>query len=49
VASIVDEPTSLDWPVNQDTFIDSPAETETESEVSDESLWARSRDFDWGD
>jgi hypothetical protein len=51
--SIVDEPTSLDWPVTEDTFIDAPgtapaAEAASE-EVSDENLWTRSRDFDWGD
>src|ERR1700722_7326099 len=37
--SIADEPTSLDWPVSEDTFIDAPApvpETEPASdEVSD--------------
>jgi hypothetical protein len=53
VQSIVDEPTSLDWPSADDTFIDPPAESaapDTESdEVSDENLWSRSRDFDWGD
>ncbi len=58
VQSIVDEPTSLDWP-SDDTFIDSPAaapaaEVEAEAEdaeveKTDESLWSRSRDFDWGD
>src|ERR1700689_745546 len=39
--SIVDEPTSLDWPVSEDTFIDGPApEAEAASdEVSDENLW----------
>jgi len=53
VQSIVDEPTSLDWP-SEDTFI-GPAPTngsdeESKSEEqSDESLWSRSRDFDWGD
>ena len=50
--SIVDEPTSLDWPSADDTFIDAPAEPapDTESEEgSDENLWSRSRDFDWGD
>jgi hypothetical protein len=52
--SIVDEPTSLDWPSADDTFIDeptsSPADAEAESdEISDENLWSRSRDFDWGD
>jgi hypothetical protein len=52
VQSIVDEPTSLDWPTTEDTFIDPPvapaAEGEPE-EASDETLWSRSRDFDWGD
>jgi hypothetical protein len=55
--SIVDEPTSLDWPSAEDTFIDPPpaplAETDPGAtdadEQSDESLWSRSRDFDWGD
>ena len=56
--SIEDEATSLDWPTSEDTFIDSPtvinqpAVESTEpagEEVSDESLWSRSRDFDWGD
>jgi hypothetical protein len=52
--SIEDEPTSLDWPVSEDTFIDAPevvappADAPSE-EASDESLWSRSRDFDWGD
>jgi hypothetical protein len=53
VHSIVDEPTSLDWPTAEDTFVDPPATTtdvEGEpDEISDESLWSRSRDFDWGD
>ena len=60
VQSIVDEPTSLDWPTVEDTFLDQAAPdnavTEehdvvpsTTEEVSDESLWTRSRDFDWGD
>jgi hypothetical protein len=54
VKSIVDEPTSLDWPVD-DTFIASSAEETQESALaepdqpSDENLWSRSRDFDWGD
>ena len=56
VQSIVDEPTSLDWP-SEDTFIDTPAAAEGEEageengavEQTDESLWSRSRDFDWGD
>jgi hypothetical protein len=52
--------TSLDWPTTDDTFIDAPqaapAEQPTEAhdvleseERSDENLWSRSRDFDWGD
>ena len=60
VQSIVDEPTSLDWPTTEDTFIDAPAmppvPEATEEAVhadpdqpSDENLWSRSRDFDWGD
>ena len=56
VESIVDQPTTLDWPSAEDTFIDAPTteaatsaeETDAES-VSDENLWSRSRDFDWGD
>ncbi len=56
--SIEDEATSLDWPASEDTFIDAPTEIgplrENGSEApgeeaSDESLWSRSRDFDWGD
>src|SRR5689334_23729543 len=51
VQSIVDEPTSLDWP-SEDTFIDTPTEVveavEGEPDQTDESLWSRSRDFDWG-
>ncbi len=53
--SIVDEPTSLDWPTAEDSFAVPPAEeggkTEAseEQEPSDENLWSRSRDFDWGD
>ncbi len=50
--SIVDEPTSLDWP----TLEPAPVEEKTEEAVdeeadpaSDEGLWSRSRDFDWGD
>jgi hypothetical protein len=54
--SIVDEPTSLDWPTVEDTFVNAPAvtaepvEEEPQQEPSsDENLWSRSRDFDWGD
>ena len=57
VQSIVDEPTSLDWPTVEDTFVNVPAITvhaedspaEEEPEQSDENLWSKSRDFDWGD
>jgi hypothetical protein len=57
VVSIVDEPTQLDWPTVEDTFVNPPvpeevvahADAEPEPEPSDESLWTRSRDFDWGD
>jgi hypothetical protein len=41
VPSIVDQPTTLDWPIDQET----PRDTD---ESSDETLWARSREFDWG-
>jgi hypothetical protein len=52
--SIVDEPTSLDWPGAEDTFVEAPVEETQESvadpdQPSDENLWSRSRDFDWGD
>ena len=54
--SIVDEPTSLDWPTVEDAFTAAPAEepvegapVEEQPEPSDETLWSRSRDFDWGD
>ena len=55
VQSIVDEPTSLDWPSAEDTFVDTPAAPPADAaagepdETSDETLWSRSRDFDWGD
>jgi hypothetical protein len=77
VASIVDEPTGLDWAAVEDTFIGEADKAEkaektekTEKaekaekkagedpaagappeaeEVSEEGLWSRSRDFDWGD
>jgi hypothetical protein len=65
VQSIVDEPTSLDWPTVEDSFLEqtvaAPAlegevtqehevvETPSAEDVSDENLWTRSRDFDWGD
>ncbi|HVU78617.1 MAG TPA: hypothetical protein VHC67_13630 [Gaiellaceae bacterium] len=61
VAGIEAEETSLDWPSADDSFIDlpSPAPEATQETVradaldpdqpSDENLWSRSRDFDWGD
>src|SRR5215208_7492534 len=54
--SIADEPTSHDWGTAEDTFIDAPAAPAADpdaagepDETSDETLWSRSRDFDWGD
>jgi hypothetical protein len=53
VQSIVDEPTSLDWPSDVTLISPPPMESEDDEEKSeeqsDESLWTRSRDFDWGD
>ena len=58
VQSIVDEPTSLDWPAVDDSFIDRPEQPETAPEASadpeteeavEDGLWSKSRDFDWGD
>ena len=51
--SIVDEPTSVEWPAASAVFADEPSVTVTRDEEpeapSDETLWTRSRDFDWGD
>jgi hypothetical protein len=61
VQGIESEETSLDWPTTEDTFIEAPAvdpdatqehaviETSEPDQPSDENLWSRSRDFDWGD
>ena len=52
VQTIVDEPTSLEWPsASEAAFPEEPAEPTEESvePQSDEALWSRSRDFDWGD
>src|SRR5262245_19615819 len=50
--TIVDEPTSVEWPAAAEAaFADEPAEPTVEDAEppSDEALWSRSRDFDWGD
>jgi hypothetical protein len=59
--SIVDEPTSVEWPSADTVFPEAPvapaaedpsaeaAPAEESAEGSDEGLWSRSRDFDWGD
>jgi hypothetical protein len=61
IPGIEAEETSLDWPTTDDTFIDAPAAAVPEAtqesvadaldpdQPSDENLWSRSRDFDWGD
>ena len=61
VQGIEAEETSLDWPTTDDTFVAVPAvdpdatveavlpETADPDQPSDENLWTRSRDFDWGD
>ena len=61
VAGIEAEQTHLDWPSTDDTFIDGPVvdpdatqeavlpESADPDQPSDENLWTRSRDFDWGD
>jgi hypothetical protein len=56
VKSIEDHETSLDWPATDDTFVARPADPDATQESvlepdqpSDENLWSRSRDFDWGD
>ena len=52
--SIESAPSPLSWP-SDDTFIDEPAPAadgaseEDADRESDEGLWTRSRDFDWGD
>ena len=50
--TIVDEPSSLEWPAaSEAAFPEEPGEQteETVEAPSDEALWSRSRDFDWGD
>jgi len=50
------EETSLVWPTADDTFVEAPTveateepDVESAEQPSDENLWSRSRDFDWGD
>jgi hypothetical protein len=50
------EETSLAWPTAEDTFVEPPTveatqepDAESSEQPSDENLWSRSRDFDWGD
>jgi hypothetical protein len=61
IPGIEAEETHLDWPSTDDTFISQPAvdpeatqeavlpETADADQPSDDTLWTRSRDFDWGD
>jgi hypothetical protein len=61
VQGIEAEETRLDWPTTDDTFIEAPAvdpdatveavlaDAADADQPSDENLWTRSRDFDWGD
>ncbi len=61
VHGIEAEETSLDWPTTEDTFIEAPLhdpdatqehvviDASEPDQPSDENLWSRSRDFDWGD
>ena len=53
VQSIVDEPTSVEWPAASAALLpDEPVTVvreRDEESVSDETLWTKSRDFDWGD
>ena len=57
VETIVDHETTLDWPSVEDTFAtppiepsdDATVESNPPAEQTDETLWSRSRDFDWGD
>jgi hypothetical protein len=52
--SIEDVPSPLAWPTEESFAVpeEVPADVEAESEPdaeSEEGLWSRSRDFDWGD
>jgi hypothetical protein len=57
VRQIDEHETTLDWPAVEDSFSAAPPEpseatvenSEPPVEQTDETLWSRSRDFDWGD
>ena len=58
VQGIEAEQTGLDWPVSEESFVEQPTVAdaaveppaeESAEQPSDENLWSRSRDFDWGD
>ena len=61
VQGIEAEETRLDWPTSDESFLDHPTVPDSVPEASqdegtadpdqpsDENLWSRSRDFDWGD
>ena len=56
VQTIEDHETTLDWPSVEDTFAapsadpsEATVESDAPAEQTDETLWSRSRDFDWGD
>ncbi|HZU19727.1 MAG TPA: hypothetical protein VE982_00780 [Gaiellaceae bacterium] len=61
VTGIEAEETHLDWPAAEDTFVDASSaaldvtqptvlpDAADADQPSDENLWTRSRDFDWGD
>jgi len=56
VRQIDEHETALDWPSVEETFAAAPdepgeetVETSAPVEQTDETLWSRSRDFDWGD
>ena len=48
--SFSEEPSPLAWPT-EESFVEAPLVPEVDgpAQDTDESLWARSRDFDWGD
>jgi len=49
VPSIVDEPTEHDWAAVPAMAVLADDAEASADEPSDENLWSRSRDFDWGD